>query len=69
MADRLYRREENANEEMGLERYISAIQVGNTASEKIALSNNMFLEKIIEMDGKSVQIYVKLNEMEDREEL
>lgn len=58
-----------ANEEMGLERYISAIQVGNTASEKIALSNNMTLEKVIEMEGKSVQIYVKLNEMEDTQEL
>ena len=56
-----------ANEEMGLERYISAIQVGNTASEKIALSNNMFLEKEIEMEGKRVQIYVKLNEIEDME--
>lgn len=58
-----------ANEEMGLERYISAIQVGNTASEKIARSNDMFLEKVIEMEGKRVQIFVKLNEFEDTEQL
>ena len=58
-----------ANEEMGLERYISAIQVGNTASEKIARSNDMFLEKVIEMEGKRVQIFVKLNEIDDTEEL
>ena len=51
-----------ANEEMGLERYISAIQVGNIASEKIALSNEMTLEKVIEMEGKDVQIFVKLND-------
>ncbi len=52
-----------ANEEMGLERYISAIQVGNIASEKIARSNNMTLEKVIKMDNKDVQIFVKVNEM------
>ena len=53
-----------ANEEMGLERYISAIQVGNVASEKIAISNDMTLEKVIEMEGKQVQIFVKLNEVD-----
>lgn len=53
-----------ANEEMGLERYISAIQVGNVASKKIARSNDMTLEKVIEMEGKQVQIFVKLNEID-----
>lgn len=54
-----------ADEEMGLERYISAIQVGNEASKSIALKNGMQLEKIIEMEGKRVEIYLKLNAFED----
>ena len=53
-----------ADEEMGLERYISAIQVGNEGSKAIALKNGMQLEKVIEMEGKQVEIYVKLNEIE-----
>ena len=53
-----------ADEEMGLERYISAIQVGNDGSKAIALKNGMQLEKVIEMEGKQVEIYVKLNEYE-----
>ncbi|MFL0583726.1 GNAT family N-acetyltransferase [Solibacillus silvestris] len=54
-----------ANEEMWLHRYISAIQVGNEGSKKIALKNGMQLEKLIEMDGKKVEIYVKLNSFEE----
>jgi RimJ/RimL family protein N-acetyltransferase len=54
-----------ADEEMELERYISAIQVGNIASEKIARANGMHMEKQIIMDGKDVQIFVKLNKSLD----
>ena len=54
-----------ANEVIWLERYISAIQVGNEGSRAIALKNGMKLEKVIEMEGKQVEIYVKLNEWED----
>ncbi|MBD8036049.1 GNAT family N-acetyltransferase [Solibacillus sp. A46] len=53
-----------ANEEMYLERYVSAIQVGNTGSKQIALKNGMKLEKVITMEGKSVEIYVIENEIE-----
>ncbi len=56
-----------ANKEMWLERYISAIQVGNEASKAIAIKNGMTLEKIIEMEGKQVEIYVKLNEFKEEE--
>lgn len=54
-----------ADEEIELERYISAIQVGNIASEKIAKSNGMLVEKVIEMEGKMVQIFVKVNKSLD----
>ena len=47
-----------AEQELELERYVSAIQVGNVASQKIALQNGMKLEKQIEMEGKQVEIYV-----------
>ena len=50
-----------ANEELELERYIAAVQVGNVGSEKIAQSVGMTLEKMIEMEGKRVQIYKKEN--------
>lgn len=50
-----------ADEELELERYVSAIQEGNVASQKIALSNDMHLEKSITMEGKTVLIYVKEN--------
>ncbi|MBD8032812.1 MULTISPECIES: GNAT family N-acetyltransferase [Solibacillus] len=53
-----------ADEEMYLERYVSAIQVGNTGSKQIALKNGMKLEKVITMEGKSVEIYVLENEIE-----
>ncbi|MEK4129840.1 GNAT family N-acetyltransferase [Solibacillus sp. FSL W8-0474] len=53
-----------ADEEMYLERYVSAIQVGNTGSKQIALKNGMKLEKVITMEGKSVEIYVIENEIE-----
>lgn len=53
-----------ADEEMWLKRYVSAIQVGNAGSKAIALKNGMQLEKVIEMEGKQVEIYVKLNEYE-----
>ncbi|MCM3721412.1 GNAT family N-acetyltransferase [Solibacillus isronensis] len=56
-----------ADEEMWLHRYISAIQVGNEGSKRIALKNGMHLEKTIEMDGKMVEIYVKLNSFEEDE--
>lgn len=56
-----------ADEELWLHRYISAIQVGNEASKKIALKNGMHLEKVIEMDRKMVEIYVKLNSFEGHE--
>ncbi|AWE07517.1 N-acetyltransferase [Lysinibacillus sp. 2017] len=56
-----------ANKEMWLERYVSAIQVGNEASKAIALKNGMAIEKIIKMEGKQVEIYVKLNEFEEDE--
>lgn len=56
-----------ADEEMWLHRYISAIQVGNEGSKRIALKNGMHLEKVIEMDGKTVEIYVKLNSFEEDE--
>ena len=57
-----------ADEVMYLERYVSAIQVGNTGSKQIALKNGMQLEKVIEMEGKSVEIYVIENEIEFDEE-
>lgn len=47
-----------AEQELELERYVSAIQVGNVASRKVALQNGMKLEKQIEMEGKHVEIYV-----------
>lgn len=53
-----------ADEEMYLERYVSAIQVGNTGSKQIALKNGMKLEKVITMEGKLVEIYVIENEIE-----
>ena len=56
-----------ADEEIYLHRYISAIQIGNEGSKKIALKNGMHLEKVIEMDGKTVEIYVKLNTFEEDE--
>ena len=49
-----------AEQELELERYVSAIQVGNVASQKIALQNGMKLEKQIEMEGKQVEIYVNV---------
>ena len=49
-----------AEQELELERYVSAIQVGNVASQKIALRNGMQLEKQIEMEGKCVEIYVNV---------
>ena len=55
-----------ADEEMGLERYISAIQVGNKGSRAIALKNGLQLEKVIEMEGKQVEIYVKRNEFDEQ---
>ena len=58
----------NFDEEMYLERYVSAIQVGNTGSKKMALKNGMQLEKVIEMEGKQVEIYVIENEIEFEEE-
>lgn len=57
-----------ADEEMYLERYVSAIQVGNTGSKQIALKNGMQLEKVIEMEGKQVEIYVIENEIEFEED-
>lgn len=57
-----------ADEEMYLERYVSAIQVGNSGSKKIALKNGMQLEKVIEMEGKQVEIYVIENEIDFEEE-
>lgn len=53
-----------ADEELELERYIAAIQVGNVGSEKIAKSVGMTLEKIIEMEGKQVQIFKKENDFQ-----
>ena len=47
-----------AEQELELERYVSAIQVGNVASQKVALQNGLKLEKQIEMEGKQVEIYV-----------
>lgn len=47
-----------ADEELELERYISAIQVGNEGSKQIALKNGMQLLKTIEMEGKEVEIYI-----------
>ena len=49
-----------AEQELELERYVSAIQVGNVASRKVALQNGMKLEKQIEMEGKHVEIYVNV---------
>ena len=49
-----------AEKELELERYVSAIQVGNVASQKIALQNGLKLEKQIEMEGKQVEIYVNV---------
>ena len=53
-----------ADEEMYLARYVSAIQVGNEGSKRIALKNGMYLEKVISMEGKLVEIYVKENDYE-----
>jgi RimJ/RimL family protein N-acetyltransferase len=53
-----------ADEELELERYIAAIQVGNVGSEKIAKSVGMTLEKIIDMEGKQVQIFKKENDFQ-----
>lgn len=53
-----------ADEELELERYIAAVQVGNIGSEKIAKSVGMTLEKIIEMEGKKVQIFKKENDFQ-----
>ena len=47
-----------ADEELELERYVSAVQVGNEGSKQIALKNGMHLLKTIEMDGKEVEIYI-----------
>ena len=47
-----------ADEELELERYVSAIQVGNKGSQRIALKNGMQLLKTIVMDGKQVEIYI-----------
>ena len=47
-----------AEQELELERYVSAIQVGNVASQKVALQNGLKLEKQMEMEGKQVEIYV-----------
>ena len=47
-----------AEQELELERYVSAIQVGNVASQKVALQNGLKLEKQIEMEDKQVEIYV-----------
>lgn len=52
-----------ADEEIELERYVSAIQVGNIPSQKIALQNGMTLEKTIDMEGKRVHIYVKQKDL------
>ena len=49
-----------AEQELELERYVSAIQVGNIASRKVALQNGLKLEKQIEMEGKQVEIYVNV---------
>ena len=49
-----------AEQELELERYVSAIQVGNVASQKVALQNGLKLEKQIEMEGKQVEIYVNV---------
>lgn len=54
-----------ADETMYLHRYVSAIQVGNEGSKRIALKNGMHLEKVIEMEGKLVEIYVIENEIEE----
>ena len=53
---------------MYLERYVSAIRVGNTGSKQIALKNGMRLEKVIEMEGKQVEIYVIENDIDFEEE-
>ena len=47
-----------ADEELELERYISAVQVGNEGSKRIAIKNDMQYLKTIEMDGKMVDIYI-----------
>lgn len=47
-----------ADEELELERYISAIQVGNEGSKRIAIKNGMHYLKTVEMDGKLVDIYI-----------
>ena len=47
-----------ADNTLQLERYISAIQVGNEGSKRIALKNGMRLLKTIEMDQKQVEIYI-----------
>ena len=49
-----------AEQELELERYVSAIQVGNVASQKVAIQNGLKLEKQIEMEGKQVEIYVNV---------
>lgn len=50
-----------ADEELELERYVAAVQIGNIGSQKIAQAMGMHVEKVIEMDGKQVQIFVKEN--------
>ncbi|MEK4699746.1 GNAT family N-acetyltransferase [Solibacillus sp. FSL R7-0668] len=56
-----------ADESLYLERYVSAIQLGNEGSKRIALKNGMQLEKVIQMEGKLVEIYVIENEMDEEE--
>ena len=50
-----------AEQELELERYISAIQVDNIASRKVALQNGMKREKQIEMEERQVDIYVNVS--------
>lgn len=57
-----------ADEEMYLARYVSAIQVGNEGSKRIAVKNGMHLEKIVLMEGKPVEIYVKENDFDYEED-
>ncbi|MCH7322692.1 GNAT family N-acetyltransferase [Solibacillus sp. MA9] len=57
-----------ADETLYLERYVSAIQVGNEGSKRIALKNGMQLEKVIQMEGKEVEIYVIENEIDYEED-
>ena len=47
-----------ADEQLELDRYISAIQVGNEGSKRIAIKNDMQLLKTIVMQGKRVEIYI-----------